>query len=202
MLNVDKEIFVTGLPRSGSMLIYLLLNELIESKPPTHIEGCGGVWPGKLIGKTHQLVVQHKNSTTVILLGSIRHPLQALCSWFSLFKFPLTKTRILDEAKAFQVNVKRIRDAEQWSNFHLLKYEDWNDNHDRLYDALEKIFTVTIPAATRTELSAKYDKINHPGHVTNSEPWQSFFPETVHAELLSFFSEDLAHFGYPLKQEK
>lgn len=202
MFRFDKEVFVTGLPRCGSMFIFQLLNDLFAARAATHVDGCAGVWPGKLIGKTHCMVDEHKNAPDILLIGTIRHPLQALCSWFCYKQYPLTSTQILENAHGYHFMLQRIKEAQGWSNFHLVQYESWNKNHSVLYDKLEHIFDVSIPNALRLNLSKNHDIVQNQAHVTNSIPWQSFFPEEYHDQLLKIFEEDLIHFGYADKKEE
>ena len=147
-----------SVPKTGSTLVCEILLSLHKDgilKDP--------------IRKTHRIVDlgDKVNWKDYKIVTTIRHPGDTICSEFNTWKRGVSK--IDDNIDNFQKAVESIAYRmeiiemleEKPNNILCLRYEEFYDNFEYIYDQLEKFFNITI----NRNLRDKYNKLYHRDNV-------------------------------------
>ncbi|MCP4088658.1 MAG: hypothetical protein GY746_02540 [Gammaproteobacteria bacterium] len=112
-----------------------------------------------LITKTHKYILNSAEIPTVV---TYRHPLDCIASSIQRYQQQSTD-EVLDEhirilGRHGIWDVLQIKDD---SNVLMLRYEEFNNNYDYIYDHLELFFNIKIKLSKRDEITASFqiDKI-------------------------------------------
>ena len=128
-----------GPPRSGSTLIYNIMCEL---------------FPTKKIFKVH---MKRKMCSVLVTVGTYRNPLDSIAS--SLLRYKIEKPSDEDIKKQIDVfnksDLKYIPKMIEMSNILMLKYENFLNNYDYIFDHFEEFFSIKILTEKRTFLKEK-----------------------------------------------
>lgn len=128
--------------RSGSTLVYNLLKE---------------IFPDRKINKVHTLGSLDEAS---IIVSTIRHPCESIVSVLKLSNLAATDKNVKAAFRMYlQAGGQQMAqlDEKTLSKMLILRYEDFFENYDVVFDALQKFFAVTIDATQRKDLKAKYN---------------------------------------------
>lgn len=135
-------IVTCGIPRSGSTLVWQILQAL---------------FPCEEILKTHPDIWEPDGSTAVV---SIRHPHDVVASLYRvrLSRAHRTVGRRDDIAivlRRTQFSFAALQRVIRGPHI-ILRYEAFYDDHSSIYEAVESAFGIQVPEETRTALSARY----------------------------------------------
>lgn len=140
-LTHHRHILQFSPPRSGSTLVYNILREL---------------FPRHRIEKCHTLYGRNLASPIV---ATYRNPVDIVASLLLVSNSSMTDANIREQC--ILLNTQGIWDLltiRNRSNLLLLRYEDFVDNFDVLFNGIENYFQIEIPHEKRKELSAKYNR--------------------------------------------
>lgn len=136
-----QHILQFSLPRSGSTLVYNILREL---------------YPRHRIEKCHTLDRRNLESTIV---ATYRNPADIVASLLLVSNSSVTDANIREQS--ILLNRQGIWDLltiRNRSNMLLLRYEDFFDDFDVLFNNIENHFQIRISSEKRKELSTKYNR--------------------------------------------
>ena len=190
--------------RSGSTLVYNILKEIFSNK---------------MIYKRHSLRMTDIKKRNVII--TYRNPLDCLTSSFKRYGLEVNDNNIKDQILELKRNglddLLIIFDAE---NVLKLKYEDFYNDYDFVFDKLEIFFGINIAQEMRQKIEqkfkidkvieftkkyedfSKYDKSTHlhGNHISNSKGKPNSYVDFFNAEQLLFIQNELhgyiVKFGY------
>lgn len=135
----SNHILQFGLPRSGSTLVFNILRELF---PKHQIEKC------------HTLDNRYLDSTIV---ATYRNPVDIVASLLLVESETVSDEKIREKSVLLnKLGIWDLLTIRERSNLLLLRYEDFVDDYNVLYDRIEGHFGITISAVRRQELSAQY----------------------------------------------
>ena len=127
-------------PRSGSTLVYNLLKN---------------IFPCRKILKTHTLPTTFFKIPIIV---TYRHPLDCIASSMQRFGEKPTDTTIQKHIELFKNNgINDVINIKNKKNVLLLKYEDFVDDFNFIYDNLEAFFSIDIKSEKRFELNNKFE---------------------------------------------
>lgn len=143
-------------PRSGSTLVFNIMREL---------------FPAKKIFKVHTFRSMCNEMKVVV---TYRHPLDCIASSIIRYKKEPTEEELKRQIKMFNeqglLDLLKIRDM---PNILMLKYEDYVNNFDYIFNHFEKFFNITIPEEKKVEITAKY-KIDNVEKMLKDQKGDSF----------------------------
>lgn len=128
--------------RSGSTLIYNLLRE---------------IFPSHLITKVHGLDPFYKNHYVVT---TVRHPCDCILSILKIKEAQVSNQTILDAVEHFLEqggNHLATLDEKEWAHCLVLKYENFQNDFDFIFDKLETFFDIVIQVDLRNKLKSSYN---------------------------------------------
>ena len=134
-----KKIIQFSPPRSGSTLIYNILRE---------------VFPNTDIEKWH---TYQNNTSHDPVVVTYRHPLDCIAS--SIQRYELIPTQDVIEKQVIEFNENGIWDVLKIKNKNhvlILRYEEFVNNFDKIYDAIEQHFDIIIPIDKKATITKKY----------------------------------------------
>ncbi len=126
--------------RSGSTLVYNLLREC---------------FPGKVIDKSH---TYSKHYLHLPIVATVRNPLDCIASLLLVEQSKLDETNL-----RWAVNeLTRLGGADfarlaTHRRCLYLRYEEFFENYDLIFDAFEGFFGISIPVARRAEITSRYN---------------------------------------------
>ena len=143
MEDPPNKIIQFGPVRSGSTLVYNLLRD---------------IFPNSDVRKTHNI---EKNPSTKYIVATYRNPLDTIASIHHIHDQIPTKTTIREKI-FFMKNNGLIDFLNIIDNDKILKlkYEDFYNNYNYIYDKFETYFKIKIDSRQRLLLNKKY-KINN-----------------------------------------
>jgi hypothetical protein len=135
-----KRIIQFSPPRTGSTLVFNVLRE---------------IFPNRRIDKLHNYELKFKKYSLVV---TYRHPLDALASSIQRYGRTPTDEEIEKQIEEFENNglwdLLKIRHQ---PNVLMLKYEDFYNHYDYIFDRLENFFSINISSRKREEISRRYN---------------------------------------------
>ena len=127
-------------PRSGSTLVYNIMRE---------------IYPAKKIFKVHTLRAMCHELPVVV---TYRHPLDCIASSIIRYKREQTQEELERQIGIFdEQGFKDLITIKDKPNFLMLKYEEYVDDYNYIYDHFEKFFNITINAKKRESITSKYN---------------------------------------------
>jgi len=127
-------------PRSGSTLVYNIMRE---------------IYPNKKIFKVHTFRAMCNELSVVV---TYRHPLDCIASSIIRYKREPNQEELDRQIKIFdEQGFKDLINIKDKPNFLMLKYEDYVDNYDYIYDHFEKFFKIKIDDKKRESITSKYN---------------------------------------------
>lgn len=155
-LNENAQIIQLSTARTGSTLIYNILNYLfeehnyhIDSEEKINVLKLHSLFDWKQPDKTEEF-----GKTDVFLVQTIREPLNIVTSHFLKDKFRIYRVcNPMDE-------LPLIERAEAYNFHHLcLKYENFdNDNFNYIFEEIEHFFSITIPKEEKKKIESYFCK--------------------------------------------
>ncbi len=136
----DKKIIQFSPPRTGSTLVFNVLRE---------------IFPKRRIDKSHNYEPKFEKYPVVV---TYRHPLDAMASSIQRYGRTPTDEEIEKQIKEFEENsLWDILSIRHHSNVLMLKYEEFYEDYDYIFDHLERFFGMTISAEKRRDITGKYN---------------------------------------------
>jgi len=192
-----------GPPRSGSTLVFNLMQE---------------IFPHKKIFKAHAF---RRMCETLTVVATYRNPLDCIasCLLCSEIESP-TNDDLEKQIRTFnESGIKKIPELLARSNMLFLRYEDFVHDFDYVFDEFESFFKITIPANLRVILKEKYGMKNvekmienmdsfgqhdkksllHGNHISKykgASYHKKVFSETQIARLNTEYADALTALGY------
>jgi len=155
-------------PRSGSTLIYNLLSEL---------------QPGRYIKKEHGIRLSYRKHRVVV---SYRHPLDSVVSMLTSKSLEFSTENIKKEAKAIMEGIDALFVMQTWDKVLFLKYEDFINDFDYIFDNFESFLSIKINEEIRKELKSKYNIENVKIMMPSSDDFNVYDKNTgFHANHIS-----------------
>jgi hypothetical protein len=157
-LQCFKHVFLSTPPRTGSTLVYNVLRFLFENNP--HF-----LWEENAL---NIVVKRHETNhirNDVKYVSTIRDPIEACFSHYRVLcsrNNKIMPLEVLDEIIQFQVACINFTDQllENKIDVLVLKYEDFVDNFDFLFDRIEDSFQIEISDEDKIFLSKALSKKN------------------------------------------
>jgi hypothetical protein len=159
-LNMDRIIQFSS-PRSGSTLVFNILKEL---------------FPKTLIVKTHKCIKDNAKYPTV---ATCRHPLDCIASSIQRYQQDPTDEVLDEHIRALEKHgiwdVLRIKDD---PNVLMLRYEEFNDNYDHIYNRIEQFFSTKIELSKRQAMTTSFQKDKIEKLTEKYSSFKEYDPET------------------------
>lgn len=174
-----KKIIVFSAPRTGSSLVYNLFRFLFEdgSKIFSHHFDFN---QDRLVLKTHKIadldLVEEDN---VLYIFTIRNPLNACISNYRICPRKITDNRafaeqLINKHRNYLILSEKMKN--DGMNVVLLKYEDFTDNLDYLFDYIENHFQISIDSMDKVLMKKGYSKENICFCTRNLADFKEFLP--------------------------
>lgn len=144
--KINKDHIISfGFPRSGTTLFWNILKDILEDK---------------IVIKTHIMRNNFSNNKKIVIYRDIRNSLVSMMRTMVYDTDENNKINLSD-FKSFELQfdsyidnlIKLIMNNK---NITYIKYEDFINNHNILYDSLESEFNIKISINKRQEISDKY----------------------------------------------
>ena len=144
--KINKDHIISfGFPRSGTTLFWNILKDILEDK---------------IVIKTHIMRNNFSNNKKIVIYRDIRNSLVSMMRTMVYDTDENNKINLSD-FKPFELQfdsyidnlIKLIMNNK---NITYIKYEDFINNHNILYDSLESEFNIKISINKRQEISDKY----------------------------------------------
>ncbi len=129
-------------PRTGSTLVWNVLREL---------------FPGRRIKKKHSLKKTRLGPFCLPIVCTVRHPLDAMASSIQCQELPKTDESIDMLRKEFDLAMRSVLDIRTDSHALILKYEQFSNDHEYLFNELECFFGINIDSHKRQGICDKYN---------------------------------------------
>ncbi|MHA1345004.1 MAG: hypothetical protein ACTSO3_01255 [Candidatus Heimdallarchaeaceae archaeon] len=158
-----------GIPRSGSTLIWQILQS---------------IFPRQKIIKTHPYDWDADGSW---VFASIRDPRDIAASLLRVRLSREGKKRNLEgkdirqELKRMELNFEKLRKLIIGPHV-ILRYEEFYQNYDIIYDSICKTFNITIPTKIRLQLNSKFSLKNNKGRADNLKNFYDVDEWHVHGD--------------------
>lgn len=186
-----------GIPRSGSTLVY---NVLREAYPATYVK------------KTHSLSAKLLRYP---IIATYRHPLDVMASLLQCQALEMSDSEIRKQLILLNIqglwDILSIRDK---PGVLLLRYEEFSQNFDFLFDAIESFLDQPIAVATRVRLKdtysvanvksrigdnqdfSKYDKVTqlHGRHISRFDGQPGYYKELFAPQQIAYLQKYLSFF--------
>ena len=129
-----------GPPRSGTTLIYNILKDL---------------FPNRSVETRHYYRNNDRKFQTVV---TYRNPLDSIVSSILRYKLKPTDEVINQQIKEFEENgIWTVLEIKDKKNILMLKYEDFVNNYEVIFNKLENFFKINIPKNTRNLITERYN---------------------------------------------
>lgn len=157
-----KNIVVFSAPRTGSSLIYNVFRFLFEDDSHLFADH-HDFQHERVVRKTHKFSDLNLENDAVLYIFPIRHPISACISNLRICPRPVINYRAFAQRL-----VKRHSDQLiMYENMHknvlkpiMLKYEDFTDDFDYLFDLIEDYFSIEIDFHDKEVIKKGYSKEN------------------------------------------
>lgn len=216
----NMRIFQCSPARTGSTLIYNILQYLFEDKLEYHLAE-------KKVAKAHEIDSLKDSLDDVYIVSTIRNPLDALASRLYSIAPPIGSKIIKFNRNTLEINIEKViaQYKKHYAFFQnspknrtlVLKYELFADNYNYIYSELENFFHITLTDESKRsmnkyfnrksikKISSKYNSFKgfdpylgiHGNHINNVD-WKVNIPKKYHEYLLERFRDILILFDYPL----
>jgi len=211
-----KKIIVFSPPRTGSTLVYMVLQYLFETTLGNWIS------PKRLVLKAHELkhcLGRLRTFPQCHVVITIRDPLEAYLSRLLIEERMDTK-KALNLSKELAIHYNEVHYfIQKRSNekLHVFRYEDFENDLDKLLSDIEDGFSVSIPPEKKIAIKTffsketiqekikkyknfrQYDSCTglHGNHIATHKPTLSeLFPPLVCKEILRNLSQACTQFNY------
>ena len=137
---VGKTIIQFGPPRTGSTLVYNILKD---------------IFPNRSVETRHYYRNKDKRFPTVV---TYRNPLDSIVSSILRYNKTPTEDVIKQQISEFKKNgIWTVFEIRENKNVLLLKYEDFVNNFEHIYNKLEIFFNIKISNETRNLITKRYN---------------------------------------------
>lgn len=164
--------------RSGSTLVYNLLRE---------------VFPRKKIIKCHNYSQEYSKHLTVV---TYRNPLDCIAS--SIQRYGLAPTDEVIEEQNLELTrngIWEVMEIKNNSNVLMLRYEDFVNDFEIIYDELERFLKTEISLEMRNKLNKKYNIEEINKFISRFESFSEYNPITHwHGKHISSYKGDLNYY--------
>ncbi len=129
-----------GPPRSGTTLIYNILKD---------------IFPHRSVETRHYYREKDKSFPTVV---TYRNPLDSISSSILRYKLTPTDEVINQQIKEFENNgIWTVLEIKNKKNVLMLKYEDFVNNYEIIFNKFESFFQIKVPDSKRNLITARYN---------------------------------------------
>lgn len=161
VLSKMKVIVQLSPPRSGSTLVYNILKEL---------------FPSRRVLKVHKYKSRYSGLPMVV---TYRHPLDCIASSIQRYGKDPTDSVIQEQVAEFERNgIWHLLKLKNHQKVLLLKYEDFFNNLDYIYDSLQRFFGMDISVEKRVMISDKYGIESVEKHISKYDKFAEYDPKT------------------------
>lgn len=214
MLITGKNIIQWSPPRSGSTLVWQILDYLFEDPNYTKYK-----WTHpNIVQKTHTLDYSLLNKPSHFFVTTLRNPIDCMVSWMLVSKHPFTKESIDKNIAQYLNYFSLLKLVESANNSIILRYDKFYNDNNVIYNAIEKAFGVEITKSMRETMNKKFSKDNnkkiadtmkdfdevkkdsfiHGDHFNSTEVsyWRQKIPKEFHVYVEQRFIGILNYFNY------
>ena len=129
-----------GPPRSGTTLVYNIIKD---------------IFPNKNVETRHYYREKDKRFPAIV---TYRNPLDSISSSILRYKLKPTDEVINQQIKEFEENgIWTVLEIKDKKNILMLKYEDFVNNYEVIFNKLENFFKINIPKNTRNLITERYN---------------------------------------------
>jgi hypothetical protein len=174
-----KNIVIFSAPRTGSSLTYNIFRFLFESDSDL-LTPHNNFDLDHIVLKTHrfdQLELIDKKNTLCVF--TFRNPINACISHFRvclhnpIYPRKIAKEFIQKHSKYFLITEKNEKEGQCTLR---MKYENFADNLDYIFDAIEDHFQISIDPLDKALISKSYSKENIQANIENLKEFKEFLP--------------------------
>jgi len=154
MLITGKKIIQWSPPRSGSTLVWQILDYLFEDPNYKKYK-----WTDpNIVHKTHTLDYSHLNNQSYFFVTTVRNPMDCMVSWMIIKKIPFTKENIEQNIISYLNYFMLLKMVQLSNNSVILRYDEFYEDNNVIYDTLEKTFQINIKKELRDVMDKKFSK--------------------------------------------
>lgn len=137
---IGKTIIQFSPPRSGSTLVYNILRD---------------IFPNRYIEKRHSYGYNDPKLPVVV---TYRHPLDCIASSIQRYGLTASNEVLEQQISEFERNgIWNVVEIKAAPNVLMLRYEDFVNNFDVVFDGIEEFFDIKIPHETRKVIGDRYN---------------------------------------------
>ncbi len=176
-----EKIIVSSPPRTGSTLVFNVLRFLFEDQAVFDQSTYNKKISNAKVEKTHTISYPKENQFVFI---PIRNPIDACYSNYRIFHKDRHILEVLEEiTEPYIQSLIFIESLNKYPNVVCIKYEDFLDNFDYLFDLIEKIFSITIHDYDKNLIAHALSKENVLANIQQYPSFNEYHPAThLHGE--------------------
>jgi hypothetical protein len=192
-----------GPPRSGTTLVYNILKD---------------IFPNKSVETRHYYRNKDRKFNTVV---TYRNPLDSIASSILRYKLNPSDDVLKEQVLEFEKNgISTVLEVKNNENVLMLKYEDFVNNYENIYNKLEIFFNTNISPHTRNLITSLYnikatekiiskmesyneidkETLFHGNHINLNKGKPNYYKKILSTEqiiyLKNVYKEYLSVFGY------
>jgi predicted O-linked N-acetylglucosamine transferase (SPINDLY family) len=213
-MSATKKIIQWSPPRSGSTLVWQILDRLFED--PEYTENKW--YQPNIVQKTHTLDYSMLNNPNYYFVTTIRNPIDCMVSFMTVNKEEFTKESIDKNINTYINYFNIVQLVRRSNNSIVLRYEQFYDDFTVIYDTLEKVFGTKIPTEKRDAMNKEFsretnkkkadtmddfqtwdkDSFIHGDHINSTKIsyWEEKIPKDLHTYVVNKFVNTLNKLNY------
>jgi hypothetical protein len=151
-----------GPPRSGTTLVYNILKD---------------IFPKKSVETRHYYRNKDRKFNTVV---TYRNPLDSIVSSILRYKIDPSDDVLKKQILEFEKNgIWTVLEIKNNKNVLMLKYEDFVNNYENIYNKLEFFFNINISSSTRSLITSRYNIKSTEKIISRMESYKEIDKETL-----------------------
>lgn len=157
MIITGKKIIQWSPPRSGSTLVWQILDHLFEDPNYTKYK-----WTHpNIVQKTHTLDYSLLNNNSCFFFTTLRNPIDCMVSFMIVYKHAFTKDNLDKNIASYLNYFSLMKLVESSNNSVILRYDEFYEDNNVIYNAIERAFEIHIDSKLRNEMNEKFSKKNN-----------------------------------------
>ena len=154
MILTGKKIIQWSPPRSGSTLVWQILDNLFED--PDYKKN-KWIYPN-IVQKTHTLDFSLLYNNNYHIFVTMRNPIDCMVSYMIVNKLKFNKEELDKNITLYLQYFNLAKMIKNSNNSTFLRYDQFYDNNNIIYDNIERAFNIKISNNLRVGMNIKFSR--------------------------------------------
>ena len=177
MISLYKKIFIGGPIRSGTTLVFNIINEIIENLN-LNIE----------VIKGHRWDIEHQNKNSLYIV-CCRNPYDSMISFLEIYDLPYNINNFKKACIEIEKGVKWALDNISETNFLFLNYNKFTNNYTYIFDFFEKKTDIKVTLELYNKIFHKFNINNVKKSISKFKSFQEYDTKNhFHGKHISKFN--------------